>query len=538
MKWFVRILSLKPYGAKLLTPSAHYWFSFMALLVMIMALTEGLTWGYISNYLLPGQYSGALSLFIGIVIFTLIWIVDATLVTIDLSQTTSIERKKDNHRLIVTAILKILSNKLGWGAVIRIVVVTLSMMFTAPLLTQVFLSEDIENELNRIEGKSRTSLIKSVNDKYLPTIAEEDKKLDDLNLRLSSEISGNGQSRRYGEGPVAKSIRDHIYQVKNALESLQTARKTEIDFINNSDIKGLSERYGLSLSNNTLANRSKVQETLVKNSAAHRNVEFLARIFLGFIFIALLGLKIFQPRSVHIYLSEHLQDLYTRYLSGEFNSLISPENYPGGSSPMTPYSFQEWIHEAYPGLVEHINRNIIKEREKCIIEEAKKRLGKLEKELIDNLEPSLSNLNNLNKEASVIFDLIFDLEQKKKQLQDDLSYHEDAFDQLENSALPKGTYVTAIKEKCKIKDKIDILKHQFSDLDVKLSSASQKRAALTTKISDSQQELIDNRETLKYVRHKKDDLIRKEIDNCFEFSPKTEEQDILKQAQESLRNKN
>ncbi len=76
---FMKLAVLRPYGKHLLTPAASVWFLFMAFLVSIMAIVEGSTWGIISTYVIPEPYKMA-AVFVGLIIFALIWIFDSSLV--------------------------------------------------------------------------------------------------------------------------------------------------------------------------------------------------------------------------------------------------------------------------------------------------------------------------------------------------------------------------------------------------------------------------------------------------------------------------
>jgi chromosome segregation ATPase len=70
-------------------------------------------------------------------------------------------------------------------------------------------------------------------------------------------------------------------------------------------------------------------------------------VFLSFLFLGLVILKLFQPRSVTIYYSEQLQSLYTDYLQGKFDEHLDPHDRPASGVPMTPQRFEEWCMQSY-----------------------------------------------------------------------------------------------------------------------------------------------------------------------------------------------
>ncbi|MCZ6621461.1 MAG: hypothetical protein O7C72_06135, partial [Deltaproteobacteria bacterium] len=342
---FSKLAVLRPYGKYLLTPAASVWFLFMAFLVSIMAIVEGATWGIISTYVIPDPYKMA-AVFVGLIIFALIWIFDSSLVTLDLSTPPSSDRKEFQRN---TSLTMFFSSRLGWGALLRIAVITTSLLVTAPLLTQLLLSEDIEEVLNRQRGEIRVQLLTDVAREHSPKLDKLNELLHALRRNLTGELAGRGQSGLYGDGPVAKAIRDQINIYELKAKKVQQQMEQEIELIETSGAQELATRYGVAPLQNTFGNRRQIQHSLLKASdnQQYKTLELLARIFLTFIFIALVGLKVFQPRSVGIYLDEHLQDMYLRYLSGGLDHSIEEIEYADGVSPMTPYRFQDWVYGTY-----------------------------------------------------------------------------------------------------------------------------------------------------------------------------------------------
>src|SRR5688500_16689307 len=80
-----RRLALKPYGDELLTRSADFWLFSARLIILTMAAAEGIAWGYMgalmsrSNPLIAAAIAGSF-------VFILVWIIDATFMTLDLSR--------------------------------------------------------------------------------------------------------------------------------------------------------------------------------------------------------------------------------------------------------------------------------------------------------------------------------------------------------------------------------------------------------------------------------------------------------------------
>lgn len=345
LRHLLKLAALRPYGYHLLTPAASVWFLFMAFLVSIMAIVEGSAWGIISTYVIPHPYKTA-AVFVGLIVFALIWIFDSSLVTLDLSTLP----RGDHEELQRNPTFRLFfSSRLGWGALLRIAVITTSLLVTAPLLTQLLLSQDIEEALDRQRGEIRVKLITNVTRLYGLKLDKLNKFLHDLRINLTEEIAGRGQSGRFGDGPVAKAIRGQINIYEREAKKVQQQIEQEIEFIKTSEAKTLANRYGVAALENTFGNRRQTQRSLLKSSdnQQYKTLELLARVFLSFLFIGLVGLKFFQPRSVGMYLNEHLQDMYLRYVSGGLDDSIEEIEHADGASPMTPYRFQDWVYTTY-----------------------------------------------------------------------------------------------------------------------------------------------------------------------------------------------
>jgi hypothetical protein len=90
----------------------------------------------------------------------------------------------------------------------------------------------------------------------------------------------------------------------------------------------------------------------------YTKTEWAVRAFLAFLFLALFILKIFEPRSVRIYLSEALQQEWRRYKARAFDIWLAPEERcDSNPSAMTPFRFQELMVNVYPAIrAEDLNR--------------------------------------------------------------------------------------------------------------------------------------------------------------------------------------
>src|SRR5678815_4938327 len=75
--------SLKPHGEQLLSPSARFWIFCARVLILIMATAEAVSWGYVGSLFGSGFTGYVTGLAAAVTLFFVIWLVDATFVTLD-----------------------------------------------------------------------------------------------------------------------------------------------------------------------------------------------------------------------------------------------------------------------------------------------------------------------------------------------------------------------------------------------------------------------------------------------------------------------
>ncbi len=83
----------------------------------------------------------------------------------------------------------------------------------------------------------------------------------------------------------------------------------------------ISAQYGIALPQPSILENRKALDAL-RNRPENRSTELAIKAFLAIIFGGLLLLKLFEPSSVRLYLSEVLQQEYGRYLAGSFDDLL------------------------------------------------------------------------------------------------------------------------------------------------------------------------------------------------------------------------
>ena len=90
-----KFLTLNPYGDNLRSPQTSFWFSCVGIVIFLMAFSEGFVWGNLFNFYLSEALSPIiripLCLGIGIVVFSILWLIDATFVLLDRSEQPPLE---------------------------------------------------------------------------------------------------------------------------------------------------------------------------------------------------------------------------------------------------------------------------------------------------------------------------------------------------------------------------------------------------------------------------------------------------------------
>lgn len=80
-----RFFSLQPFGDEMLMPNAQMWLDWAWILVMAMALLEGCAWGWFGSGFSSGWLGVVIGVALGGLVFLIIWVLDASLMTNDLT---------------------------------------------------------------------------------------------------------------------------------------------------------------------------------------------------------------------------------------------------------------------------------------------------------------------------------------------------------------------------------------------------------------------------------------------------------------------
>jgi|CXWL01.1.fsa_nt_gi predicted nucleic acid-binding Zn-ribbon protein len=347
-----RYLGLRPYGDSLLEPGARFWLATMRLLIAIMATTEATVWAQVVALAARSyQYRLEVAAAVATVVFLLVWVVDTSLATLDVSGAK--ERGGASGYF-----------KIGASLALRLGMAVLSLWVVKPALTRVVFSNELRIRIAEENVAAIERRRQALADEAKASVDELESRVLGLQERLVEEISGTGLSRTAGDGRVARQIRLNL---ETAARELDAARQTELSRLaafdavrgNPSELRSryglVPLEYGLDTPLELLA-RGSDQASQEATRQAVRATERQISSFLAMIFIALLLLKLFQPTPVDIYFNAELQDAYGEYLRGAFNSVLSAEQRPNSSSWMRAISFRDW-HKGY-------KRDVVEVRER------------------------------------------------------------------------------------------------------------------------------------------------------------------------------
>ncbi|HEU5163238.1 MAG TPA: hypothetical protein VFV54_08860, partial [Thermoanaerobaculia bacterium] len=338
-----RRLSLKPYGDELLTRGADFWIFSARLIILTMALAEALAWGYMGA-LMSRSNPLVTAAIAGIFVFTLIWIIDATFMTLDLSRgfyERELLGKKESPRAEKV--------KLAGGVAARVAIVSASLFITAPFLAQAIFAGDVRDEMSRRNAgtvASQRARIESGFSARIATLEREQKVLEEQRVL---EAAGTGPSGRYGRGPALETIERQLEEKRREIAAAEASRAAALARFDGLSRPQLEQQYGLRFLAPGVRSSTELLDELMKNPQ-FTGAELAVRAFLAFLFLGLLILKLFQPRSVAVYFNEQLHSIHDEYRKGLLDSYLPEAERASAGGRMDPLRFEDWCLNTYAAM--------------------------------------------------------------------------------------------------------------------------------------------------------------------------------------------
>lgn len=334
--------SLRPHGEQLCAPTARFWIFCARVLIVIMATAEAVSWGYVGSLFGTGFASWVTGLAAAMSLFFVIWLVDATFVTLDTSrayyQKTLLQQARQDGTIE--------QRKFVAGLFIRGAIVVVSLWITAPFLAQLVFRRDVVDTIATRNREAMASTRKTLATTYERQLQPLDSALNETQSAGILEASGQGPSGRYGRGAAVIAIEQRVTDLKRRFTNISNERDSVLFAFDHAGSAELESRFGVRLLETGLRSRSEVLALMLENPD-YSGVRVALAVFLSFLFLGLLLLKLFQPRSVAIYYSEQLQSLYTDYLQGKFDEHLDQHDRARTGAHMTPQRFEEWCLTSY-----------------------------------------------------------------------------------------------------------------------------------------------------------------------------------------------
>lgn len=340
MSSLLRHFQLQPHGRDLLTPSAEFWLFSARAIITVMAVTEMLAWGYLGSLFGEGQARWFSAAFVGGAVFVVVWMIDASLVTLD--------RAWREHAIALghqKALSKERAVPLWLTLGLRVALLFGSLYITSPYLAQIVFVRDIQR-INDTEATSNLENVRtSIAERYKAQLSDVVIALQQREEKLNLEVAGKGLSGVPGRGAATKALEDQVAELRKDVAALQQKRDAELaaldaltgDWQTNRD--RLQANYNVQLPRASVSQNSKALDVL-RQRPENQATELAIKAFLAFIFVGLLLLKMFEPSSVRLYMSDVLQQEYQRYKTGVYDDYLPPgERSDKGITAQALYDF-------------------------------------------------------------------------------------------------------------------------------------------------------------------------------------------------------
>jgi hypothetical protein len=489
-----RWLTLKPYGNTLCAPAARIWIFVARVAVLIMACSEAAAWAYISYWLGTEATRVTVTSSITIAVFLLIVIVDTLFLTFDLragnyekltggeshDSTPSAEESQIRRwgLTFVRGLLWIWKTPFP-GFLVRLAIVFGSLYVSSPYLSQAVAAKDIAARIERQWEDRKTAKRNEISASYDRRIKALTDAADQLRKESVAESAGAGRSGRRGRGPAVATIEKRLEENEADVDFLTTGKAADLKKFAESSDADLSREYGISPPAGGLQQRSAVMEEL-RLSPGYNDSQLPIRAYLVGIFLTILLLKLFQPKTVGIYYSERLQSMYEDYKRGDFDRSMAPASKKAGGD-VQPLQFEDWYTRTYAArqreeamrteMAQAVNHYLV----------VYERLDEKEKIANGALNPLREDLETVNAEITEIQEQLADIAEPITSLKKSLSSTMALIQEMDKSvaaqrAAPKAVgaegmhfYMTVLRDRSHYINSVTELEQQLADAELKRS---------------------------------------------------------------------
>lgn len=321
-------MSLRQSGNNLLTNGAKGYLVAMSVIMILVAIAEGVAWGYFGTAFIPANpmISG---LVLGIFVFLLIWFFDRMLLTSDFMEhehrlrlNGDVETKEDINKS------KHAQYRLTAFFIARLIIALASLWIAAPYVTQLVFNADIQNKQQEYFHQAVLDVKQKYQDTQQIELGKLSNRIEQKNNEYQKEIAGGvGSLSGYkGVGVTAKAIGQELEELKSQYQQLdvetkQRLKKIELALKNRdyAELAALDIRVD---KDSPILRRKAIKDIQLQYPQEFTQVEHTVQGLLLILAIILLGMKFMQFTTVKLYFSSNLQSKWNQYCLGKYDHYL------------------------------------------------------------------------------------------------------------------------------------------------------------------------------------------------------------------------
>ncbi len=221
------LATLRPYGDSMLTPAVRQWLVFSLAVVFLMSLIEGTVWATVSRYFAPEGERGWLTavlapiFFVGV--FAIVWIVDVSFVTSERPERAAVPPTMGGDPTHAGATP---GERLRWwfGVAVRLAIVLISLIVTAPFLTQAIRSDEVAESYRALVAqarRARESELTAQLDRAIAELRQRQAELKSEQARLDARSAAQGEATAKDLEALRAAARDYASELAAQIQGLE-----------------------------------------------------------------------------------------------------------------------------------------------------------------------------------------------------------------------------------------------------------------------------------------------------------------------------
>jgi hypothetical protein len=516
---FLRNFSLQPYGDELCSPGAYFWIACIRIAVLLMAIAEGISWGYLGTFFGDGIVGIIAALFLGMMVFMVIWMLDANFVVLDTAQSfyerilesprAAFENSggDENKNATKKNINKFFST--SGGITIRLSFILTTLYLTAPFLAMLIFNKDITEVISQSNGKKLAEKRVQIAAPFKSKIDTLDSLREIASRSTIPESAGKGISGKTGRGGTIITIERRIKSLDSLIKTTNESRDNLLREFDSLSPETIAKKYGIELKSETIQANTEALNSIFKRPE-YSKADLAIKGILSILFLGIIALKFYQPRSIKIYYNEQLHGLFNEYKRGRFDTWLDNSEMATKGNVMYPTRFEDWCLNTYKVRRDEDERMRILNKLTAEYESKKNRNKKMIEEILSEIDPLRKEkekiLSDIRIKESELIDVkskIDTLTHERQTLTSNLSEIEG---QLKNGSLG-GEIGSVLKAKDLLSTKLsDVISHLntqvklCNDTESILKAILESSQALSKLISTKEGNIVDFEKLLDELR--------------------------------------